>query len=174
VSLIHSNFYKPSVTIQNNPFRINIGFLLNQTIGYHRDFSFDIPEIEIPPDLMLSDFKGKVRINRTPQGLLVNAEFSAWLTLECVRCLENYHHPLQAIFNELYAFSKRSATESDLILPEDGYIDLQPLLREYLLIELPISPLCKEDCQGLCSVCGINRNFSSCDHVVEGEGDARG
>ena len=149
---------------QNNLLRINIGILLNQIVGYSRDFHFEIPELELPPELVVKDFKGLARISRTPQGLLVKGEFSANLELECVRCLEKYPQPLKAVFDELYAFSDRTATDSGLILPNDGYIDLQPLVREYLLIEIPIRPLCKPDCLGLCTVCGANKNYSLCSH----------
>ena len=149
---------------QNNLLRINIGILLNQIVGYSRDFHFEIPELELPPELVVKDFKGLARISRTPQGLLVKGEFSATIELECVRCLEKYPQPLNAVFDELYAFSDRTATDSGLILPNDGYIDLQPLVREYLLIEIPIRPLCKPDCLGLCTVCGANMNYSLCSH----------
>jgi DUF177 domain-containing protein len=152
------------VSNQHNLLRINIGFLLNQIVGYSRDFNFEIPEIELPPEMVLRDFKGLARINRTPQGLLVNGDFTANIKLECVRCLEEYMQPIKAVFDELYAFSERTVTDSGLILPNDGYIDLQPLVREYLLIEIPISPLCKPDCLGLCTVCGANKNHTSCSH----------
>jgi uncharacterized protein len=152
------------VSKQNNLLRINIGILLNQIVGYSRDFHFEIPELELPPELVVKDFKGLARISRTPQGLLVKGEFSATIELECVRCLEKYPQPLNAVFDELYAFSDRTATDSGLILPNDGYIDLQPLVREYLLIEIPIRPLCKPDCLGLCTVCGANKNYSLCSH----------
>jgi uncharacterized protein len=154
----------PVVTNHNNEFRINVGFFLTQTIGASREFNFDFLEIEISPELELHDFKGRARINRTPQGLLVNAEVNAIVNLECVRCLENYHQQLHAEFDELYAFSKRTATDSGLILPDDGYIDLRPLVREYLLIEIPISPQCQEECRGLCPVCGANQNLKLCTH----------
>jgi uncharacterized protein len=152
------------VSKQNNLLRINIGILLNQIVGYSRDFHFEIPELELPPELVVKDFKGLARISRTPQGLLVKGEFTATIELECVRCLEKYPQPLNAVFDELYAFSDRTATDSGLILPNDGYIDLQPLVREYLLIEIPIRPLCKPDCLGLCTVCGANKNYSLCSH----------
>jgi uncharacterized protein len=64
----------------------------------------------------------------------------------------------------LYAFDKRSETDSGLILPEDAHIELAPLLREYALLEVPISPICKEDCQGLCAECGQNLNEKDCGH----------
>lgn len=154
---------------KQNPFRVNVGLLLNQVVGYSRDFHFDFQEIELPPDLVVKELSGLSRINRTPQGLLVNGEFTAIVELECVRCLENYKQTLTTTFDELYAFNERTATDSGLILPDDGYIDLRPLIREYLLIEFPISPLCKIDCRGLCAICGINRNKSSCEHEETSE-----
>ena len=65
----------------------------------------------------------------------------------------------------MYAFSTRSTSDSNLLVPEDGNIDLEWLVREYLLVEVPISPLCKPDCKGLCSVCGENLNLNVCEHV---------
>ncbi len=147
-----------------NQLRFNIGFILNQAIGYYRDFHLDFSEISLPPDLLLFDFKGLARINRTPQGLLVNGDINTQTSLECVRCLEPYRQSLHTTFDELYAFSSRTTTDSGLIVPEDGYIDLQPLVRDYLLIEIPISPLCKPGCLGLCPVCGVNRNTDPCKH----------
>lgn len=70
-------------------------------------------------------------------------------------------------FTDLYAFNNRSTTESDLILPDDANIDLEPLVREYFLIEMPISPVCMSDCKGLCTECGADLNLSTCEHVVE-------
>jgi uncharacterized protein len=51
-----------------------------------------------------------------------------------------------------------------LILPEDAHIDLQPLIREYALLEIPIKPICKPDCKGLCPVCGEDLNQVDCGH----------
>ena len=65
---------------------------------------------------------------------------------------------------ELYAFDKRSETDSELILPEDGHIGLAEMIREYALLEVPISPICKPECQGLCAECGQNLNEKDCGH----------
>jgi uncharacterized protein len=150
-----------------HPLRLNVGFIVSQPIGYSRDFHFDFPQIHLPPDLDLTDLVGLARIGRTPQGLLVQCKFSSILSGECVRCLNEAHISLQTDFSELYAFSQRSVSESGLILPEDGNIDLEPLLREYLVIEIPISPLCKPECKGLCLVCGEDLNVTTCEHQVE-------
>jgi uncharacterized protein len=146
------------VNLPKYPLRINVGFLLNQPIGYSRDIHFEYPEVVLKPDLKLTQFKGVARVGRTPQGIIVHGDFQGRAPAECARCLTDFEQPLQATFDELYAFDKRSTTESGLILPEDANIDLEPLAREYLLIELPINTVCKEDCQGLCPVCGTNLN----------------
>jgi len=95
----------------------------------------------------------------------MQANFSASVAAECVRCLCTFQQPLEASFSELYAFSRRTVTESGLILPEDANVDLDPLVREYLLLEIPISPLCRPDCKGLCTVCGEDLNVTRCEHV---------
>lgn len=88
----------------------------------------------------------------------------AMLEAECVRCLDTFLQPLDIDFTELYAFSDRTASDLGLILPEDGKIDLVPLLREYMTLEIPISPFCRPDCKGLCPICGENMNYTTCNH----------
>lgn len=152
------------MTENRHPLRLNVGFLINAPIGTSRDFHFEFPHIRLQPDLDLDDLIGIARIGRTPQGLLVQGKFEAQAAAECVRCLIEFQQPLRTEFNELYAFTRRSMSESGLILPEDGKIDLEPLIREYLVIEIPISPLCKTDCKGLCSICGADLNELTCEH----------
>lgn len=103
-------------------------------------------------------------IGRTPQGLVVQGKFSAETKLECVRCLREFWSPLEWEFTELYAFNKKSVSESGLLLPEDAHINLEPLLREYALLEIPINPLHDPDCKGLCPVCGQDLNVRDCGH----------
>lgn len=143
--------------------------MLNAAIGTSRDFTFDYETMPLGEDLRLRNFVGSVRFNRTPQGLLLQAGFAASADLECVRCLTEFAQALQWELTELYAFDRRSMTESELLVPEDGYIDLEPLLREYALLEFPISPICKTDCKGLCPVCGENRNQTDCGHRPESD-----
>jgi uncharacterized protein len=148
------------------PLRINVGFLFNQPIGTYREIHFDFPNLQLPPDVELYDFAGVVRISRTPQGLIFEGDFKAKKVEQCVRCLADFLQPLRTEFDELYAFSDRSVSDSGLILPEDANVDLAPLVREYLLLEVPISPQCKPDCKGLCPVCGEDQNQTTCEHVI--------
>ena len=149
----------------HSPLRLNVGFVIAQSAGFSRDFPFELPQINIPPDLQISNLIGSVWATRTPQGILMQADLNVEVSLECVRCLTDFQQPLRVEFTELYAFSQRYVTDSGLLMPETGVIDLAPVLREYILLEIPISPLCRPDCKGLCPICGNNLNESTCYHA---------
>lgn len=141
-----------------NPLLLNVGFIIHETIGYSRDFLFDFETVSLSPDTKLSNLSGLVRVTRTAQGLLVQVNMQAYLPAECVRCLTEFSQPLQIDFTDLYAFTRNSVTESGLIMPENGKIDLAPIVRDEMLLAVPISPLCRPDCKGLCPICGENLN----------------
>jgi uncharacterized protein len=153
-----------NVSNPRRPFRFNVGFIVHQPVGYNHEFDFDFPKIQIAVDLDLTHFSGVAIVGRTPQGLLVQADFGADTRLQCVRCLNDYTHHLQWNMTELYAFSPKSMTESGLLLPEDAYIDLQPLIRQDALLAIPINPICQPDCKGLCPICGHDLNQGDCGH----------
>ncbi len=150
------------------PLRINVGFIVRQPISYSRDFNFEIDTLHFEPDLDLYQFNGVAKVSRTPQGLLVQGLFQAMISAQCVRCLVDTQQPLVAEFSELYAFSSQVMSEADLILREDGNLDLGPIVREYMVIEIPINPLCKPDCKGLCTICGEDLNVNICEHQLLG------
>ena len=148
-----------------NPLRINIGFMIHESIGNYRDLDFKFEEIELESDLQLSNVFGKVRINRTPQGLLIDANFEAFVVGECVRCLEDFQLQLTTEFQELYAYRSRHTKDAEFFVPEDGFIDLSPLVYENMLLAFPIRTICSPNCKGLCTECGINLNHATCEHL---------
>ena len=158
------------MTNPRKPFRINVGFIIHEDVGYTHEIPFEIESVKLE-DLELKNLVGKVDIGRTPQGLVVQGHFEADTKLECVRCLREFTYPLDWEFTELYAFTKKSVSESGLLLPEDAHIDLAPLLREYALLEIPINPLHDPDCKGLCPVCGQDLNVRDCGHRPD-QGDS--
>jgi len=144
--------------------RLNVGFIVHQTVGYSRDFPFEALSIHLPPDLDLTHLLGTARVTRTAQSLLLQARMTAFVQAECVRCLTEFAQPLEVDFTDLYAFTPNSMTESGLLLPENGKIDLSPVVREEMFLAIPLGPLCKPDCKGLCPVCGENLNEVDCKH----------
>lgn len=152
------------MTNPRRPFRLNVGFIVHEEVGYKHEFSFEFDQVQISDDLVLRNFEGIVTIGRTPQGLILQGDFSAETTLECGRCLNDFDYELNWDFTELYAFNEKSVSESDLLLPKDQQIDLQPLIREYALLEIPTKPVCRPNCKGLCAVCGEDLNKNDCGH----------
>jgi len=151
------------VNKHQNPLRLNVGFIIHEDLGYTRDFEFDFPHLELSEDLQVKDFNGKIKFSRTQKGILAEASFIATLPLECARCLDPILSTFTSGFTELFAIGETPDTEAELIIPEDGNIDFAPIIREYLLLDMPRNPLCKEDCAGLCPVCGDNLNQTKCD-----------
>ena len=146
---------------------MNVGFIVNESVGFSREFEFDQPEIQLEDDLRVENFSGNALFERTQRGLIMTARFSGRVINQCARCLDDITQPLAADFTELFAFHAKDMDESELMVPESGVIDLTPLVREYLLLDFPITPLCKPDCAGLCPVCGTNWNHAKCDCKTE-------
>lgn len=147
----------------HKPFRINVGFIIHADIGYVSEFPFELDEVKIE-DFALRQLSGAAQVGRTPQGLILTGAFEGDTDLECVRCLKPYSHHLAWNFTELYSFAHKVVNESDLIIPDDAQIDLAEILREYALLEVPINPICKPDCKGLCLECGQDLNLGECGH----------
>ena len=145
------------------PLRLNVGYLYSKPIGTSREIPVDFDRLEID-DVLVEDLHSSVRVSRTREGLLLQVKGGAKILTNCVRCLDEFYIPVEVEFEELYQFPSRHREETDLILPADGFIDLEPLYREYLILAIPIRRLCKPDCKGLCAVCGANLNETSCEH----------
>ena len=144
--------------------RTNIGYFLKKPIGFNKDFKIDYPEIYIEPDLNVLNLSSGSRFSRTREGLLLQSDVRGEIETNCSRCLSPFFVQVNSKFEELFVFSQRTHEATDLIVPEDGYIDLGELFREYMLLEIPINSICREDCKGLCVECGQNLNERSCEH----------
>ncbi len=149
---------------KTNPFTLRLGSLLPQTAGYSREYPFEQSEIQLADDFNLRELVGLVKANRTQRGVLIQGNFESKLELECVRCLSKYDHLLKWELTEFYVFNHRDAEDDELILPDNAEIDLSELIVEEAQLDVPINPICKKNCQGLCQTCGTNLNIKDCGH----------
>ncbi|HEX2119129.1 MAG TPA: DUF177 domain-containing protein, partial [Acidimicrobiales bacterium] len=78
----------------------------------------------------------------------------------CRRCLKPARGPMRVDFQELFEANPREGESYRL---GHDTIDLEPLAREALTLDLPLAPLCAEDCRGLCATCGADLNLGDCD-----------
>jgi uncharacterized protein len=121
------------------------------------------------------------RINVVPQGdgFMVTGEFSGALIVPCDRCAEEFELPLSASFEGYEGPGGEKDAEAEA--EDEGHfrlsagnpeLDVAGLLWEQFLLALPVSPVCREDCRGLCPECGVNRNEKDCACARE-DGDPR-
>jgi uncharacterized protein len=99
-----------------------------------------------------------LRMESVTEGVLVSAEISAPLTGECGRCLREVSDTVDVTFQELYAYEHSTTdetTEEDEVGRMQGdLIDLEPEVRDAIVLSLPANPVCRPDCPGLCPDCG--------------------
>ena len=146
------------------PFRINIGFLINQPVGTLREIPIEAESYSLEKEFPVENLRGVISLARTHNGIRSITEVHAEMNSECGRCLEPFKQVLDTEFEENFTFENRPLSEEELIIPEDGNIDYEPLIREYLVLEMPYNPVCRPDCKGLCVVCGQNLNDKDCGH----------
>jgi len=101
----------------------------------------------------------------------LSARLKGVALLECSRCLEPAPTPLEAHFETLLRYQAGlkepellEEEDEDILLFGNPQIDLSPILYEAFSLELPLTALCRPDCQGLCPVCGANLNLHPCGH----------
>jgi uncharacterized protein len=111
-------------------------------------------DADVVVDVVLGSISGGVEVAGT-----VSAPWRS----ECRRCLRDVDGRITATVRELYRPGGDGVPDEDTYELGTDYLDLQPLVRDALLLELPLAPLCQPDCAGLCPVCGADRNVTECD-----------
>ncbi|MFC1911942.1 DUF177 domain-containing protein [Chloroflexota bacterium] len=153
--------------------QINVSQLLKESIGSTR--SYQVSEtIDVADDENKSKVEGEVRLMRTNRGILARGELGTELKLTCSRCLSVFDCPLTLNLEEEYiptidvvsGAPLPSAEPGPFLIDEHHVIDLTDAMRQCALLAVPMKPLCREDCAGLCLNCGRDLNRGSCDCSV--------
>jgi uncharacterized protein len=142
------------------PLRINAVELLRQP-GAVRDVVLDVDAatLDAEHEHLVGDVRVELRLTALNDGIEVGGSVSAdWATV-CRRCLADVSGSTVGIVDELYQIEP---LDPDAYTIEDGQLDLAPLVRETVLLELDTERLCRDDCAGLCPVCGVDRNTTAC------------
>ena len=99
-----------------------------------------------------SPMKIDARLESLHDGILVSGEARTVIDGECVRCLTEIRKATRVEFQELFAYSEDEAFDYTVY---DDYVDLEPVVRDAVVLSLPFQPVCQEDCTGLCPECGV-------------------
>ncbi len=113
-----------------------------------------------------------LRLEAVMEGVLVTGTATAGLEGECARCLEPIEDTITVDLQELYLYDVSADDEEDVSRVEDELIDLEPVLRDAVVLALPFRPLCSEECPGLCAECGA-RLADDPEHTHEAPVDPR-
>lgn len=127
-----------------------------RTVGAPEDLGTDV--IGVPSG---SDVELDLQLEAVMEGVFVSGAVRTRAVGECVRCLEEVVDDVDVRLQELYVYPGRAAVaeengddEEDLRELDGDLIDVEPALRDAVVTALPFQPLCRDDCPGLCSVCG--------------------
>ena len=150
--------------------QVNVAQLLRASIGSVKDCEIE-QVIDITGDGVNSLVQGKVRLMRTNRSILAKGELATGVELTCSRCLGLFKYPLKMNLEEEYYPTADVDTGAPLAVPdepgsftigENHILDLTEAVRQYALLAIPMKPLCKENCAGLCTICGQNLNQGPC------------
>ena len=110
-----------------------------------------------------------MRLESLHDGILVSADVSTVARGECVRCLIDLELPLEVEIREIFAYSHDEAFDYEV---QGTQVDLEPPVRDAVVLALPFQPVCQDDCTGLCPQCGV-RLLDNPDHEHEAPVDPR-
>ncbi|MDR0848522.1 MAG: YceD family protein [Propionibacteriaceae bacterium] len=138
---------------------------LRRTEGATKEFALSEPVgdalevglVHIPSDRVV---EAQGVLEAVGDGVWVDGEASAEVDAQCSRCLTDFSYTTQAEIKELFVyedFAEQYADE-DVSFVKDDAIDLEPAIRDCLILDQPLVTLCRPDCQGLCPECGANLN----------------
>jgi len=112
-----------------------------------------------------------LRMEAVVEGVLVSGTVTAPVSGECGRCLEPFTGTISVDVQELFAYPDSTTddtSDADEVRRLVGdLLDLEPVVRDALVLALPLSPVCRDDCRGLCPTCGLRWDDLPADHAHE-------
>jgi DUF177 domain-containing protein len=151
--------------------KFNVAQLLREETGGRRSYEFSEESLPLDEETTLDQIVGSVRFTRTASGVLVDVSARGAVEMLCMRCLNPATTQIKLHFRD--EFHSKIEVNTGMPLPEpdeedpffineNHLVDLGEAIREYALLELPMQPLCKPDCKGICPTCGADLNTGLC------------
>jgi uncharacterized protein len=142
-----------------NETAINVAGLLKGSFGDRRRYAIDLDRFPLDEGLVAEDTMGEVRLTRLRDAVMATVDVAGRVALECSRCLRRYAQPFATSFSEEYRQSVdlRSGVElppaededaETALIDENHELDLAEVLRQEILVALPMRPDCGEECPG--------------------------
>lgn len=172
----------------NTDLIFNVAQLLKEQIGATRRLELSTPLLMLDDgsslgdegmELIARDLTGQAKVTKLKEGVLVQGDVEARVNMECSRCLDRFEVPVEAGLEEQFeptvdvesgaTVHRADSTETDgaFEIDPNHMMNLGEPIRQALLVALPMKPLCREDCKGICPQCGHNLNEAECGHTDE-------
>ena len=113
--------------------------------------------VDVPED---EPIEGDLLLESVIDGIYVSGSVGGRFQMRCARCLKPFEREFDVAMTELVA--REPGPDDDYALAEDLTLDPEPMVRDAVGLEMPFAPLCRPDCQGLCEICGGDRNLGEC------------
>lgn len=145
--------------------RLNVASLLMEPVGNTRDFTIELAKLMLDEDLSVHNVTARALLTRIKDAILVSADVTGYVPLECATCLAAYDQPIAEEFSE--AFRQLVDVRTGAVLPntvesdddesddEPGFtidesheLDLAEALRQWIVLAIPMQPSCGPDCPG--------------------------
>ena len=153
---------------------LNVSQLMREPSGSTRHHALE--EMAVSPE-GVNELKvvGDVKLMRTVRGVWISVKAGSDVRCTCSRCLEEYLQPIRITIEEEALLSEDVAAglidfdEADEppLIDDNRVLDLSDILHQYASIATPMQPVCKEDCKGLCELCGTKLNEMQCECGTE-------
>jgi DUF177 domain-containing protein len=134
--------------------------------GHSRTVRVDEPveglRLELAAVPVDSPIEADLLLESVVEGILVSGPLHGSMRLSCARCLKGFERPFDLEVSELFTSHAEPDDDVEYPLAPEGAIDIEPLVRDTVLLSMPFSPLCRPDCAGLCERCGGDRNLGEC------------
>lgn len=143
-------------------------------LSVSRDFEFSSIDLIEENTVFLSPARADVLIRKIGDEVLVKGRLTARLSFVCSRCLSPYEYPVSAVFDLVFLPEDLETMKEDLdeedidrMFYRHRRLDLREIILEQLNLTIPLKPLCSEDCEGICAVCGQLRQEGRCSCLVQ-------
>ncbi len=155
---------------------INIDKIPKDGLSVSRDFEFLSVDLVEENTVFLSPAHAECVVSRVGDDIWIKGRLTARLSFICSRCLTPFEFPVDSSFDLVYLpeeldLMKEELEEDDLgqVFYHDNQIDLREIILEQLNLTFPLKPLCAQDCEGICLICGKVRRGGDCGCQVKEE-----
>jgi uncharacterized protein len=146
-----------------------------RTLGDRYHYEIKEPPIVDDTVVCTQPIGGKIDFTNTGSLIIAKGDFATAVQLQCSRCLADFSIPVSSPLDEQFEIADEEAPVDEEDSPEfesdndlqslftNYMLDITELIRQALILALPLRPLCREECSGLCLTCGQNLNEARCD-----------